>query len=106
AIRRALRTPIDARVATHRARAAELGAANVRPTTPPKLVAVVTAAAKKISAPDRSTASDKPKKIAASKVDPNMDRRKKQLGDDAESWALIAVAEDFIAMDQAARTVA
>lgn len=106
AIRRALRTPIDARVATHRARAAELQAANVRPTAPPRLVAVATAAAKSISAPDRSTASDKPKKIAASKVDPTMDRRKKQLGDDAESWALIAVAQDFIAMDQAARTVA
>lgn len=39
-------------------------------------------------------------------MDPTTDRRKKQLGDDAESWALIAVAEDFLAMDHTARTAA
>lgn len=109
AIRRALRTPIDARVATHRARAAELRTANVRPTAPPKLVAVRTAVTKDVAAPgtpDESSSGGHRKRITACKVDPKMDRRRKQLGDDAESWALIAVAEDFIAMDQSTRTAA
>lgn len=105
-IRRALRTPVDARVATHRARAASLKDANVRPTVPPRLVAVVKSSDEEISAREQSSPGDQTRKIAASKVDPTTDRRKKQLGDDAESWALIAVAEDFLAMDQTARTAA
>src|SRR5690606_6547665 len=83
-----------------------LNAAGIRPTAPPELVALASAAATQITAPDLSSPADKPRKIAASKVDPNSDRRKRQLGDDAESWALIAVAEEFLAMDQTALSAA
>ena len=75
-----------------RAQIARLETRSLRPRVPAGLQAAPT------------TASDKtpgPRKVAAVKVTPKTDARKRQLGDEGERWALASVLSPIVALDAA-----
>jgi hypothetical protein len=82
-------------------RCQELARSGLAPATPPHLAAPPPAGRER-----RRGGADQPEPVRAIKVEPAADRRKREVGDDAEQWALAAALAALLDLDPAARNAA
>ena len=90
AVERALQGPRRELARKLRAQMARLETRSLRPRLPAGLQAAPT------TEPDKTPG---PRKVAAVKVTPKTDARKRQLGDEGERWALASVLSPIVALD-------
>ena len=97
AVERALEAPRRDRAREIKRRSERLAEGGLEPAAPSDLARVP---------PARPGATTRNKKVAAVKVGASQDRRKRELGDDGEQWALVSVVRCFLALDDERRDVA
>ena len=97
AVERALQGPRRELARKLRAQMAQLETRSLRPRLPAGLQAAPT------TEPDKTPG---PRKVAAVKVTPSTDARKRQLGDEGERWALASVLSPILALEPPQRRVA
>lgn len=102
-VRKALEAPRRERARALRTRSQQLEDHGVRPVSPPALREMASKAPLKQAS---SESESKPKLVRAIKVGEQHDRRKRELGDEGEQWALAAVIGRLIGLDHLARDAA
>jgi hypothetical protein len=88
AVETALRAPVQELVRQVRDRVGRLQAAGLAPGTPRGLIAPA----------DRPTRRPGPRSVERATVELSVSRRKKELGDEGESWALASVVQPLLAL--------
>ena len=97
-VERALEAPRRDQARALKERSERLARRGVRPVSPPGLREMAQAA--------RRPLRPGPKKVSTIKVGGGLDRRKRELGDEGERWALAAVVRELAGLDDAARGAA
>jgi hypothetical protein len=97
-IERALETPRRDQARALKERSQRLAQRGVRPAAPPGL--------REMTPTTPRTPKPGPKKVVKIKVGGGLDRRKRELGDEGERWALAAVVRDLMELDHATRDTA